>query len=121
MGYGNLPFVLLGLVTGVMAGLFGVGGGIIMVPALIWIFHFSQQQAQGMSLTAMLLPVGIFGVMSYCKAYPFPIKSSLWIAFGILFGTLLGSMIVQYVPLKSLKVSFGLLLILAAVKMIFGK
>lgn len=117
----NLSFVLLGILTGILAGFFGVGGGIIMVPALMWIYGFSQQQAQGMSLTAMLLPVGIFGVMTYYKANPFPIKSSLWIAFGILFGTLLGSVLVQYVSPKQLRVSFGILMIIAAAKMILAK
>lgn len=117
----NLSFILLGVVTGVLAGFFGVGGGIIMVPALVYLYGFSQHQAQGMSLTAMLLPVGIFGVIKYYKINPFPIKSALWIGFGILFGTFLGAMLVQYMTPKQLRVGFGVLMIIAAAKMIFGK
>ncbi len=114
-------FIILGVLTGILAGFFGVGGGIILVPALVLIFHFTQHQAQGMSLGAMLLPVGLLGVMSYYNKNPFPIKPTLWIALGILFGTLLGAMIAQQIPPKQLKVGFGVFVVLAGLKIIFGK
>jgi uncharacterized membrane protein YfcA len=117
----SLAFVLLGIVTGILAGIFGVGGGLIMVPALVWIFHFSQHQAQGISLTAMLLPVGILGAFAYYQRNPFPIKPGLWIALGILLGAYLGGMMAQQISGKSLRIGFGVLLIVGALKMIFGK
>lgn len=117
----SLAFVLMGIVTGILAGFFGVGGGIIMVPALVWFFHFNQHQAQGISLAAMLLPVGILGVFAYHKANPFPIKPALWIALGILVGAYVGSMMAQEVSPKNLKNAFAVLLIVAALKMLFGK
>lgn len=116
-----LAFTLLGLATGILAGFFGVGGGIIMVPALVWFFAFSQHQAQGISLTAMLLPVGILGVFAYYKANPFPIKPALWIALGIVLGAYIGSVGAQHVSPKTLRTGFGVLMIVAALKMIFGK
>ncbi len=117
----SLIFVLVGLLTGVLAGMFGVGGGIIMVPLLVWFFHYTQHQAQGISLTAMLLPVGILGVMAYHQKNPFPIKPALWIALGILLGAYLGGMWAQQISGKNLRVGFGILMIVAACKMIFGK
>ena len=117
----QVPFLILGAVTGIFAGLFGVGGGIVLVPALVWLFHFNQHQAQGMSLAALLLPVGIFGFMTYYKANPFPIKSAFIIALGILIGTYVGGLWAQKIPERQLKISFGILMIVAAIKMIFGK
>ena len=92
-----------------------------MVPALIWFYGFSQHQAQGISLTAMLLPVGILGAFAYYKANPFPIKPALWIALGILLGAYVGSIAAQQVSPKYLRIGFGVLMIVAALKMIFSK
>ena len=116
-----LAFVFLGIITGILAGFFGVGGGVIMVPALVWFFAFSQHQAQGISLTAMLLPVGILGAFAYYKANPFPIKPALWIALGILLGAYVGSMLAQQVSPKNLKTAFALFVIAMGLKMFFGK
>ncbi|MCC7460238.1 MAG: sulfite exporter TauE/SafE family protein [Proteobacteria bacterium] len=117
----SFAFVLLGIVTGVLSGLFGVGGGIIMVPALVWIFHFSQHQAQGISLATILIPVGIFAVMAYYKTNPFPVKVPFLIALGILIGSLTSSHFAQQISEKSLKNGFAILMILAALKMLIGK
>jgi len=117
----SLAFILVGIVTGILAGIFGVGGGIIMVPALVWFFHFNQHQAQGMSITAMLLPVGIFGAWAYHKANPFPLKPALWIALGIFLGAFIGGSVAQHIPEKQLRVGFGVMMIIVAIKMIFGK
>ena len=116
-----LSFIGLGVATGLLSGFFGVGGGIIMVPALLWLFHFNQHQAQGISLMAMLLPVGLMGAITYYQKNPFPIKSALWIACGMFLGTWVGSIIAQHLTPKQLKTSFGVLMILAAAKMILGK
>lgn len=116
-----LAFVFLGIITGILAGFFGVGGGVIMVPALVFFFAFSQHQAQGISLTAMLLPVGILGAYAYYKANPFPIKPALWIALGILLGAYVGSLLAQQVSPKNLKTAFALFVIAMGLKMFFAK
>lgn len=116
-----IPYLILGLVTGVFAGFFGVGGGLVLVPALVWIFHLNQHEAQGMSLTAMVLPVGILAAFAYYKAHPFPLKPALFIALGIFAGSFLSASLAQIVPGKNLRVAFGGLLVLAGVKMILGK
>lgn len=79
--------VFVGLLAGVMSGLFGIGGGIVMVPTLVAIFGWPLLDANGASLAAMLLPVGIFGVMEYYKAGFINWRNSLWIALGLFVGS----------------------------------
>lgn len=86
----ELGFLILGIATGVLSGLFGIGGGIIMVPSLIMIFGMNILDANAASLTSMLLPVGILGVISYYKAGMINVKDSLLIAAGLFAGSFLG-------------------------------
>ena len=83
--------LILGIVAGILSGLFGIGGGIVMVPALIAIFGMTILDANATSLTAMLLPVGILGVISYYKAGYINLKDSMWISLGLLLGSYFGS------------------------------
>ncbi|MEZ4704081.1 MAG: sulfite exporter TauE/SafE family protein [Bdellovibrionota bacterium] len=114
-------YLVLGAVTGVFSGIFGVGGGILMVPALVIFFHHSQHEAQGISLIAMLLPVGMLGAFQYYNKYSIPIKSSLMVALGIFVGVAVGALIAQHVPAKNLKVAFGVMMLVASIKLILGK
>jgi len=82
---------IVGILAGVMSGLFGIGGGIVMVPTLIAIFGMNMLDANATSLAAMLLPVGVFGVINYYKAGYINIKDSLWIALGLLGGSFFGA------------------------------
>lgn len=116
-----MMYLLLGVIAGLAAGFFGIGGGIILVPALVWIFKLSQHQAQGISLAALVLPVGIFGAYQYYKANPFPLMAPLWIALGITIGAFAGGYLVQFLPERTLKIGFGCLLMLAGLKLVFGK
>ncbi|MFZ4581723.1 MAG: sulfite exporter TauE/SafE family protein [Paludibacter sp.] len=86
----QIGFLLLGIAAGILSGLFGIGGGIIMVPTLIAFFGMDILNANATSLTAMLLPVGVFGVIAYYKAGLINIKDSLWIAFGLFVGSFIG-------------------------------
>ncbi|MGZ6523292.1 MAG: TSUP family transporter, partial [Bacteroidia bacterium] len=83
----------IGLLAGILSGLVGVGGGIIIVPALIYFMSVSQQEAQGTSLAVLLLPVGIFAVYNYYKAGYVDIRSTLIIASTFLIGGFIGSKI----------------------------
>jgi hypothetical protein len=85
-----IGFLLLGIAAGILSGLFGIGGGIIMVPTLIAFFGMDILNANATSLTAMLLPVGVFGVIAYYKAGLINIKDSLWIALGLFVGSYIG-------------------------------
>ena len=83
--------LIIGLLAGIFSGLFGIGGGIIMVPTLIVIFGMDMLDANATSLAAMLLPVGVFGVINYYKAGLVNIKEALWISLGLLIGSFFGA------------------------------
>lgn len=87
----EIGILILGIIAGVMSGLFGIGGGIVMVPSLIAIFGLDLLNANATSLAAMLLPVGALGVMAYYKAGYINLKESLWISFGLLLGSYFGA------------------------------
>jgi len=87
----EIGLLILGIIAGILSGLFGIGGGIVMVPALIAFFGRTILDANATSLTAMLLPVGILGVISYYKAGYIHLKDALWISFGLLTGSFFGS------------------------------
>jgi len=82
--------LIFGIVVGILSGLFGIGGGIVMVPTLIVVFGMNILDANATSLAAMLLPVGVLGVISYYKAGLIKIKESLWIALGLFLGSFVG-------------------------------
>jgi len=86
----QILFLLLGIAAGILSGLFGIGGGIVMVPSLIALFGMDILNANATSLSAMLLPVGVFGVIAYYKAGLVNIKESLWIALGLFAGSFAG-------------------------------
>jgi uncharacterized protein len=86
----EIGFLILGIVAGVLSGLFGIGGGIVMVPSLIAFFGMDILDANATSLAAMLLPVGILGVFAYHKAGLIDIRESLWMALGLFLGSFAG-------------------------------
>lgn len=111
----------IGVVTGVFAGMLGIGGAIIMVPALVFILGFSQQMAQGTSLAVMLPPIGIIAAYNYWKAGEVNIKFALILAAAFLVGSYFGSKLALNIPQAVLKKIFGVLLLLVAAKMLLSK
>ena len=111
--------VLIGLAAGILGGLVGVGGGIIIVPSLIYFLGFSQKEAQGTSLGILLLPVGIFGVLQFYKAGYVDMRSVWLVSFGFLVGSYFGSKIALSLPQETVKKIFAILMILIALKMLF--
>ena len=112
--------ILVGIAAGMLGGLVGVGGGIIVVPALVYFLSFcSQKSAQGTSLGLLLLPVGIFGVMQYYKQGYVDFKIVAVLATGFLAGSYFGSKIALSLPQESVKKVFAILLIIIAIKMLF--
>lgn len=84
-------FIFLGIIAGILSGLFGIGGGMVMVPSLIAFFGLDILDANATSLTAMLLPVGILGVITYYKAGYISIRNALWISGGLVVGSFFGA------------------------------
>ena len=111
----------IGVVTGVMAGMLGIGGAIIMVPALVFIMGFSQQMAQGTSLAVMLPPIGIIAAYNYWKAGQVNLKFALILAVAFLVGSYFGSKLALSLPQPVLKKIFGILLLLVAARMLLSK
>lgn len=114
-----LGLLLLGLVAGVFSGIVGIGGGIILVPALVYIFGLSQHQAQGTSLGMLMLPVGILAVMQYYKQGFVDYKLVAFIAIGFVVGGYIGGKLAVTIPETLIKRVFALFMIAVAVKMLF--
>ncbi len=114
-------FIAIGLVAGILSGIFGIGGGVIIVPALIYLCGFSQLKAQGTSLAVLLPPVGILAFIEYYKKGQVNVQAGVLICIFLIIGSVFGSKIVNYIPLSILKKSFGILMILISLKMIFSK
>ncbi len=113
--------LLLGVAAGVCAGMFGIGGGLIIVPALVFFFGMTQHSAVGTSLGAILLPVGVLGAYVYWKNGHVNVAYAAWIAAGLIVGAFLGAKLVQPVSDLTLRRMFGVFMIIAAVKMLWGK
>ncbi|MCX6335512.1 MAG: sulfite exporter TauE/SafE family protein [Bacteroidia bacterium] len=113
--------IVIGIITGVMAGMLGIGGAIIMIPALVFFLGFSQQMAQGTSLAVMLPPIGIFATYNYWKAGQVDLKIALILALTFIIGSYFGSKLALNIPQPILKKIFGVLLLLVAARMLFWK
>ena len=111
--------LVTGLVAGMLSGMVGVGGGIVIVPALVYFLAFSQKSAQGTSLGILLLPVGILAVSQYYKHGFIDVKVVLMVSAGFLIGGYFGSKLAVVLPETTLKKVFALMLILTAIKMLF--
>ena len=111
--------IIIGIAAGILGGMVGVGGGIVIVPALVFFLGFSQKMAQGTSLGILLLPVGLFGVMQYYKEGYVDMKVVLIISAGFLLGSLFGSKLALSLPQDAVKKIFAVLLIIVAIKMLF--
>jgi uncharacterized membrane protein YfcA len=113
--------LIIGAVTGMVAGMLGIGGAIIMIPALIYFLGFSQHMAQGTSLAVMLPPIGIMATYNYWKAGQVDLKIALLLAVMFLIGSFFGSKLALTIPQAILKKIFGILLLLVAARMLLWK
>ena len=113
--------IIIGLLSGLLAGILGVGGAIIVIPALVFILGMSQHEAQGTSLAFMIPPIGILAAWNYYKEGYVNWKFALVLAVMFVAGAYFGSLLSVNIPDKVLKKVFGVLLLLASVKMIFSK
>lgn len=112
--------LVIGLMGGILSGLVGVGGGIIIVPALVYFLGLSQHSAQGTSLALMLPPIGILAAMNYYKAGSLNIKYALVIAIAFIIGGYFGSKIsITYISEAAMKKIFGIIMLIASIKLVF--
>lgn len=116
-----LILVVIGIITGILAGMLGIGGAIIMVPALVYVLGLNQQTAQGTSLAVMLPPIGIIAAMNYYKAGQVNLKYALIMAVFFIIGSYFGSKFSLSLPENTLRKIFGLLLLAVSLKMLLSK
>ena len=119
----TIIFILLavGLLAGFLSGMVGIGGGIIIVPVLVYFLGFTQHQAQGTTLFMFLLPIGILGVMNYHKQGYVDYKTALIICSTFVFGSYFGSKLAISLDQKTIKQIFGAVIIILGAKMLFWK
>jgi uncharacterized membrane protein YfcA len=109
-----ITILLLGLVGGVLVGLLGIGGGVVLVPAMVYLLHMDQHTAQGTSLFVLLPPIGLGALREYWKQGQVDWKAGIFCAVGILLGAYAGSLIALPIASRNLKGLFGCFLMLAS-------
>ena len=110
----------IGLSAGVLAGLFGIGGGVLIVPALVYFARMPLQSAIGTSLGALLLPVGALGAWTYYRAGHLEPRPALWVALGLFLGAYVGARLAETVGDVTLRRAFAVFLAGVAVKVWTG-
>jgi uncharacterized membrane protein YfcA len=114
-----LGLLLLGVAAGMLSSMVGIGGGILIVPVLVYFFAMSQKTAQGTSLALLLPPVGIFAVINYYKAGFVDLKVAGVLIVAFVAGSFLGSKIILDLPENMIKKVFGVFLLLVSLKYLF--
>ncbi len=117
----NVLYIVLGAAVGVLGGVIGIGGGVLLVPALIFLFGYSQKDAQGTSLAMMIPPIGILAAITYFKAGHVRLLPALLLAAGFVGGGLIGAKIAVFLPGTVLRKVFAVFLMLVAMKLFFSK
>lgn len=116
-----IAYLVMGVFAGVLSGLVGIGGGVIVVPALIFFFKFSQHTAQGTTLAMMVPPVGILAALMYYRHGYVDLKAAGLICLGFVVGGFIGARLATSLSSMVLEKIFGVGLLLIALKILFGK
>ncbi len=111
----------LGLVAGIAAGLFGIGGGLIIVPFLMLVMKMSQADSVGTSLAAIIPPVGLLGAYEYYRAGHVNVKAAVLIAAAMILGTYIGAKLMMGLPPVVAKKTYGVFLVLVGARYLLGK
>jgi len=111
----------VGVVIGVISGIVGIGGGVLFIPALIWLFGMDQHKAQGTSLGALLAPVGVFAFLEYYRHGNADLRIALLLAAGFLAGGYFGAVAAQHIPELWLRRIFAIMLVVIGGRMFFSR
>lgn len=117
----TILYGLVGITAGLLSGFFGVAGGIVIIPALIYIAGFDQLTAQGTSLAILLPPVGLLAFLQYYKSGHVDAKAAAIICVMLFLGAFFGAKLAHYVHPDLLRKGFALMLLLASIKILFDK
>ena len=113
--------LLVGVIVGAISGIVGIGGGVLFIPALIWLFGMDQHKAQGTSLGALLAPVGIFAFLEYYRHGNADLRIALLLAAGFLAGGYFGAIGAQHIPELWLRRIFAIMLVVIGGRMFFSR
>lgn len=116
----TILYIILGFVAGVFSGLIGIGGGVIIVPALVFLFGLSQHQAQGTTLALLVPPIGILAAWTYYTQGYVDVRIAVLICVGFFVGGSVGAQVATGLADQTLERVFGIALLLIALKMIFA-
>ena len=116
-----ISYLAIGLFAGILSGLIGIGGGIIIIPVLVFLFSFSQHEAQGTTLAMMVPPIGILAAWTYYKNGYVNLPVAMFLCLGFLFGGLIGAKFATTISNIMLQKIFGTALLLIGLKMMFFK
>lgn len=114
-------YILLGLISGMLSGLMGIGGGLIIIPAFLYLFGMTQQEAQGTTLALLVPPIGILAAWTYYKHGFVKLPIALFVCLGFFAGSFLGANVAVHLSNEFLRRMFGILLCVAGLQMIFFK
>lgn len=115
-----LPLLAIGLVAGVLAGMFGIGGGLIIVPALLYFMKLSEVDSIATSLAALIPPVGLPGAMEYYSHGHVNLKYAMLIAAGLFLGSYFGARIILSLPPLAIRRIYAIFLVIVAVRMLLS-
>ena len=116
----SVKMVILGGAAGVLSGLFGIGGGLVIVPALVLLFGLDIKTATGTSLFVILLPTGLLGVLEYHKNGNLKFAAGLWVALGVFCGAYFGARLAGAVSAVTMKRIYGVFLVVVATYFLFA-
>lgn len=113
--------LLVGVFIGIISGIVGIGGGVLFIPALVWLFGMDQHKAQGTSIGALLAPVGIFAFLEYYRHGNADLRIALLLAGGFLVGGYFGAVGAQHIPELWLRRVFAAMLVVIGARMFFSR
>lgn len=116
-----LVLLIIGLITGALGGMLGIGGGLILIPSLVYFVGLNQHEAIGTSLAVMLPPIGLFAAYNYYKAGQVNLKYALILAAAFMIGSYFTSKIALEIPENVMRKIFSVFLIIVAINMFFSK
>jgi len=117
----QVAYVILGIVAGILSGALGIGGGVILIPALVFIFGLTQHQAQGTTLALMIPPIGLLAALRYYQGGNVKLGIAAFICLGFFFGGLIGANLVQNLSEPLLKKIFAIFLLVISLRMLLAK
>ncbi|HTT64861.1 MAG TPA: sulfite exporter TauE/SafE family protein [Bryobacteraceae bacterium] len=115
-----LPLIAIGLAAGILAGMFGIGGGLVIVPALLYFMKLGEVDSIGTSLAALIPPVGLLGAMEYYRKGHVNLKYALAVAVGLFLGSYFGARIILALPPLAIRRIYAVFLAIVAARMLLS-